>query len=91
MPTLKLCVGYEREGVIYDDLPLGIYQMDMYRPVYQEMPAWDQDLQTARTWDDLPPQAQEYIRTIEEQVGVKIGWISVGPEREQMVQMVDAG
>jgi adenylosuccinate synthase len=91
MPTLKLCVGYEREGVIFDDLPLGIYEMDMYRPVYQEMPAWDQDLQTARTWDDLPPQAQEYIRTIEEQVGVKIGWISVGPEREQMVQMVDAG
>jgi len=91
MPTLKLCVGYQRDGKTYDDLPLGTYQMDLYQPVYIEMPAWDQDIQGARTWDELPPQAQEYIRAIEKWVGVKVGWISVGPERDQMVKIVDAG
>jgi adenylosuccinate synthase len=91
MPTLKLCVGYQRDGKTYDDLPLGTYQMDFYQPVYIEMPAWDQDIQGARTWDELPPQAQEYIRAIEKWVGVEVGWISVGPERDQMVKIVDAG
>lgn len=91
MPTLKLCVGYQRDGKTYDDLPLGTYQMDLYQPVYIEMPAWDQDIQGARTWDELPPQAQEYIRAIEKWVGVEVGWISVGPERDQMVKIVDAG
>jgi len=91
MPVLKLCVGYQRDGVVYDDLPLGLYQMEEYTPVYQEMPAWDQDIQSARTWEDLPVQAQDYIREIENRVGVKVGWISVGPERDQMVKIVDAG
>jgi adenylosuccinate synthase len=63
----------------------------MYQPVYLEMPAWDQDIRSARSWQDLPLQAQEYIQTIEKWVGVKVGWISVGPERDQMVQMIDAG
>ena len=91
MPVIRLCVGYQRDGVVYDDLPLGLYQMEEYTPVYQEMPAWDQDIQSARTWEDLPVQAQDYIREIENRVGVKVGWISVGPERDQMVKIVDAG
>ena len=91
LPTLKLCVGYQRDGKTYHDLPLGIYQMDRYQPVYIEMPAWEQDIQGARTWEELPPQAQEYIRAIEKGVGVEVGWISVGPERDQMVKVVDAG
>ena len=91
MPSLKLCVGYHRDGKTYDDLPFGAYQLEEYQPVYVEMPAWEQDIQAARRWEDLPPQAQEYIRTIEKWVGVQVGWISVGPERDQMVQMGDAG
>ncbi len=91
MPSLKLCIGYQREGVIYEELPLGIYQMDQYRPVYQEMEGWDEDIRSAREWKDLPVQAREYIQTIEKKVGVKVGWISVGPERDQMVQALDAG
>jgi len=91
MPVLRLCVGYQRDGVMYHDLPMGLYRMEEYTPVYQEMPAWDQEIQSARTWEDLPVQAQDYIREIENQVGVKVGWISVGPERDQMVKMVDAG
>jgi len=89
LETIKLCVGYQRDGVTYPNLPLGVYQMDTYTPVYEEMPGWEEDIQSARVWDDLPESCQQYVRRIEEQVGVKVGWISVGPEREQMVKLVD--
>ena len=91
LETIKLCVGYQRDGVTYPNLPLGVYQMDQYSPVYEEMPGWKEDIQAARVWDDLPAACQNYVRRIEEQVGVKVGWISVGPEREQMVSLVDLG
>ena len=88
---IKLCVGYERDGMVHRDLPLGTYQMDSYTPVYEEIPGWQEDIQSARRWEDLPEQTRQYVRRIEEVVGVKVGWISVGPEREQMVRLVDLG
>ena len=91
LESIKLCIGYQRDGVTYADLPLGVYQMDAYEPVYEEMPGWEEDIQSARVWEDLPVQCQNYVRRIEEVVGVKVGWISVGPEREQMVQLIDLG
>lgn len=88
---LRLCVGYERDGVIYRDLPLGTYRMDSYTPMYEDLPGWEQDIQSARVWDDLPPETQHYVRRIEAEVGVKVGWISVGPERDQMVRISSLG
>ena len=88
---MRLCIGYERDGVIYRNLPLGTYQMDAYTPVYEDLPGWEQDIQSARVWDDLPPEAQHYVHRIEEVVGVKVGWISVGPERDQMVRIASLG
>ncbi|MBN2044648.1 MAG: adenylosuccinate synthase [Anaerolineales bacterium] len=89
LDSIKLCVGYQREGVSYQDLPLGVYQMELYQPVYEELPGWVEDIQSARVWQDLPVACQNYVRRIEEVVGVRVGWISVGPEREQMVRLVD--
>jgi len=91
LETIKLCVAYQRDGVTYQNLPLGTYQMESYTPVYEELPGWEEDIQSARVWEDLPAACQQYVRRIEEQVGVKVGWISVGPEREQMVQLADLG
>ena len=91
LETIKLCVAYQRDGVTYQNLPLGTYQMESYTPVYEELPGWEEDIQSARVWEDLPATCQQYVRRIEEQVGVKVGWISVGPEREQMVQLADLG
>jgi adenylosuccinate synthase len=91
LKTIKLCVSYQREGVTYPNLPLGVYQLETYTPVYEEMPGWEEDIQSARQWADLPAACQNYVRRIEDQVGVKVGWVSVGPEREQMVQLVSQG
>ncbi len=90
LDALQVCVAYHKDGRTYRDLPLGLYQMDTFTPVYEELPGWQEDITAARLWNDLPPQAQGYIRFIEKQVGVPVGWVSVGPEREQMVTLFDA-
>jgi adenylosuccinate synthase len=59
--------------------------LDQFQPVYENLPGWDEDVQGARQWADLPPAAQAYIEKIEDACGVPVKWISVGPEREQLV------
>jgi adenylosuccinate synthase len=82
---LKVCVGYRRDGQTYPDLPLGLFQLEQFAPVYEELPGWAADIQQARAWDDLPAEAQAYIQKIEAVSEVKVGWVSVGPERDQLV------
>jgi adenylosuccinate synthase len=88
-PTLKLCVGYRRDGVDYPNLPLSLDQIESFEPIYEELPGWQQDIQSARTLKDLPPQTLDYVRAIEKYAGVTVGWLSVGPERDQLVRLVD--
>jgi adenylosuccinate synthase len=85
---LRVCVAYRVEGKTYRDLPLGLREMERFEALYEELPGWQEDVQQARAWDDLPSQAQAYIRKIEEISGVPVGWVSVGPEREQSVSLV---
>jgi adenylosuccinate synthase len=86
---LRVCVAYQKDGVEYPHLAMGLASLEGFKPVYQELPGWTEDVQQARTWDDLPEAAQGYVRFIEETIGVPVGWISVGPERDQMVNLVD--
>ena len=57
------------------------------RPVYETLPGWAEDISAARRLDDLPDNARRYIRRIEELSGVPVSLVSVGPEREQAVQL----
>jgi adenylosuccinate synthase len=61
--------------------------LEQCKPVYIEMPGWPEDITNIRKFDDLPANAQEYARVIERLVGKRIGFISVGPEREQIICM----
>ena len=54
-------------------------------PEYQELPGWTEDITAARSEDDLPEAAREYLRLIAEYVGVPIVLIGVGPGREQVI------
>ncbi|CAG0949825.1 adenylosuccinate synthase [Planctomycetaceae bacterium] len=80
MGELKLGIGYE--GHKEAGLPADIRRFAALKPVYKAMPGWTEDLGRARKGTDLPKAARAYLRFIEEFVGVKIGIISVGPERE---------
>jgi adenylosuccinate synthase len=78
---ISVCTGYEdADGV---SLPFAIARGA--KPVYDTMPGWLKTTVAARSWDDLPFNAREYIKFIESFVGVPVSYISVGPERTQIV------
>ena len=52
-------------------------------PIYEELEGWHEEIDECRGFDDLPKQAQSYVRRMEELVGVPVGVVSVGPAREQ--------
>jgi len=84
-PELKIATGYGVDGKVTDRfLPDG-YLLDGAEPVYETMPGFSQDITMARTFEELPHQAQAYIEKIELFVGVPVGMISVGPDREQTI------
>ncbi|WFS61481.1 adenylosuccinate synthase [Pseudodesulfovibrio thermohalotolerans] len=83
MKEVKLCVAYEYNGETIAYPPQEQNGMAHVTPVFETLPGWDEDISGARGWDDLPENAVKYLRRIEEITGVKIGIVSVGPDRVQ--------
>ncbi|MYI83073.1 MAG: adenylosuccinate synthase [Chloroflexi bacterium] len=82
---VKVCVGYELDGKRLESLPPALLEASAVRPVYEELPGWQQDVSHIRRLVDLPPEARRFVRRIEELIGVQVDMISVGPEREQAI------
>ncbi len=83
LKELKLCTAYEYKGEQIAYPPQEQNGMAYVTPVYETMPGWDEDITEARSWDDLPQNAVNYLKRIEEITGVKVGIVSVGPDRAQ--------
>ena len=60
--------------------------LDQCEPVIETMKGWKTDITGVRTWWDLPKEAQDYVKRIEDHLGVVIKWISVGPERNSIIR-----
>ena len=88
LDKVYLCTAYRRKNdqVLFRDLPLGPANLSPFEPVFEELPGWQADLRNVRRWEDLPPLARDYILRIEELSGVPVQMVSVGPEREQIVE-----
>ena len=82
---VKVCVGYEIDGKVVTNYPASLDDLEKAKPVYREFDGWSGDISDVRKFEDLPSAAREYIEFIEEQTGVPVGMIGVGPEREQCV------
>lgn len=83
--SVRVCVRYECEGKTYNNYPASLEKLEKMRPVYEELPGWPDDISHIRKFEDLPAAAQNYVRFIEEQTGVEVAMIGVGPEREQCI------
>lgn len=81
MKDLKICIGYAGD---HSENPIWP-QTAALTPIYESMPAWDEDITGCRTFDSLPAAAQHYVERIEALIGVPVSMVSVGPEREQMI------
>ncbi|MDR1592025.1 MAG: adenylosuccinate synthase [Prevotellaceae bacterium] len=83
--TLKICTAYELDGEIIDYVPSTFSACQRCRPIYIELPGWQEDITGIRTFQELPSQAKAYIHTIEKLTQIRIATISVGPDRTQTI------
>ncbi|MBP8930163.1 MAG: adenylosuccinate synthase [Paracoccus sp.] len=87
--TLKICVGYEIDGVHYDHLPTAAALQAKVKPIYEEMPGWQESTAGARSWADLPAEAIKYVRRIEELIQCPVALLSTSPERDDTILVTD--
>ncbi|MCD2255864.1 adenylosuccinate synthase [Agrilactobacillus fermenti] len=83
LKTVKICKAYERNGEEIYHYPASLKELAQCKPIYEELPGWDEDITGAKTLADLPENARNYVKRIEELVGVPVATFSVGPDREQ--------
>jgi adenylosuccinate synthase len=86
LEMLRLCVAYEADGRQIDDIPFGPSNLQIYSPVYEDLPGWTEDVSGVRAWDDLPAAAKTYLDRIAKLAGVPVKLVSVGPERSQVIR-----
>lgn len=87
IPTLKVCVAYRYNGTETRDFIADAPALARCEPVYTELPGWNEEISHCRTLDDLPLNALNYLKFIEEYTGVPVKLVSVGPEREQTIDV----
>ena len=83
LDTVKICVAYDLDGERIDHYPASLEQLKRCKPIYEELPGWEEDITGCRSLDELPENARNYVRRVGELVGVRISTFSVGPGREQ--------
>ncbi len=90
LDRVKVCVAYELDGERYRHMPYHQSVLHNVTPVYEELPGWGTDLSAVTSPDQLPTEASGFIAFLEEQIGVPIRLVGVGPEREQFLDMTAA-
>ena len=86
---IPVCVAYDIEGQRITELPMTQTDFHHARPVYEELPGWTEDISGARSIEDLPPNAQAYVRYLEELSGAPISAIGVGQDRDATIAVRD--
>lgn len=86
LDNLQVCVGYKLNGVDVGYMDVDAYGLGAVELVYQKVEGWKEDISQARSFDELPVNAQNYIKLIEDATGVPVKWIGVGPERDATIR-----
>ena len=82
---IPVCVAYDVDGVRHDEVPSSQSDFHHALPIYEEFPGWTEDISGARTFDDLPKNARDYVLALEAMSGARISAIGVGPARDEIV------
>lgn len=85
LDEIKLCTGYEIDGEITKDFPVTPI-LKKAKPVLVTLPGWKCDIRGIKEFDKLPKEAQDYVNFIENEIGVKISYVSNGPKREEIIK-----
>jgi adenylosuccinate synthase len=83
---IRLCIAYEIDGRRVEAWPSQADLLERAIPIYRDFPGWTEPIHDVRSLRDLPENARRYVTAIEEQAGVPIVLLSVGPERTQTIE-----
>ncbi|XP_078239220.1 adenylosuccinate synthetase isozyme 2 isoform X4 [Pogona vitticeps] len=86
-PEIKVGIAYKIDDEIIPHFPANQEVLNKVQVQYETFPGWKTDISNARTFDELPINAQNYVRFIEMELGVPVKWIGVGKSRESMIQL----
>lgn len=82
---IPVCVAYEIDGVRHDEMPASQSDFHHAKPIFETFPGWNEDISVARSFEELPENAQNYVLALERLSGCRISVIGVGPDREQSI------
>lgn len=85
VPEIKVCTRYRIGDREYPILPADMNLFGQIQPIYEECPSWTEDISEVQKFDNLPVNAQSYVKKIEEWLGIPVMMISVGPARHQTI------
>ena len=85
LKTVKICTGYELDGKEIDYVPSTLSALERCKPVFIELPGWNEEITDIRNYEQLPNNAKQYLRKIEELTNTEIAIVSVGPDRTQTI------
>ncbi|MBP1041330.1 adenylosuccinate synthase [Vagococcus sp. BWB3-3] len=83
LPTVKICTAYELDGEKIYHYPASLKELARCKPIFEELPGWEEDITGCKTLAELPENARNYVHRISELVGVRVSTFSVGPDRNQ--------
>jgi adenylosuccinate synthase len=86
LEEIRVCVNYKLDGTAVRYAEVDAYGLERVECVYQTVPGWSKDISETRSFEELPAQAQNYVKMIEIAAGVPVRWIGVGPQREATIR-----
>jgi adenylosuccinate synthase len=87
LEQVPVCVAYEVAGKRLEEIPMTQTEFHHAVPVYEYLDGWVEDISKARSFDDLPPNARNYITAVEQMIGAPVSAVGVGPRRDQTLQL----
>ncbi len=84
---ISICIGYRLHDTELTTMPSSIAMLNSVEPIYEEYQGWMTPTSDARSIEDLPEAAQRYVRRLSQLIGARLGMISVGPSREQVITL----
>src|ERR1035437_286258 len=87
LEKVPVCVAYEVDGKRLDEIPVTQTEFHHAVPVHDNFDGWVEDISKARSFDDLPPNARNYITAVEQMIGAPVSAVGVGPRRDQTLQL----
>ncbi|QNO15033.1 adenylosuccinate synthase [Alkalicella caledoniensis] len=85
---IQICTAYEVDGNIIKDFPSSVETLAKCKPIFEEVDGWSEDITGVSSFEELPVNAQKYIRKIEELIKVQVSMFSVGPDRKQTLETI---